>query len=309
VSGALDSVLQWAAGAIGSGAKVVGTESLRPAGSPWLLRFEHHGEIVEAVLKAGRDRDELATEAAALSLAEAHALPTPRLIAADLTGEAAGAMAILFTVLPGSADIPGRAEPRRLRALGAAAAALHAIPLTPVGDLPLRERHMPWIDFAAMRRAGATMPGAEEELSTPLLDAADELLQSVPVPSEATVFVHGDLWTGNTMWDGDAYAGMIDWEAAGAGNCGVDLGSLRLDTALLYGVEFVDDVLIGWQETRGLVAPDVDYWDVVAALNTRADMAGFLPTMHAAGRTDLDGPTLTMRRDAFLRCALDGLGE
>ncbi|HEX7168836.1 MAG TPA: hypothetical protein VF230_17800 [Acidimicrobiales bacterium] len=47
------------------------------------------------VLKAGRDlRTEIATEVAALHLAERHALPTPRVIAADLDGERAGSPAL-----------------------------------------------------------------------------------------------------------------------------------------------------------------------------------------------------------------------
>lgn len=52
-------------------------------------------------------------------------------------------------------------------------------------------------------------------------------------------------------------------------------------------------------------AQDVAVWDIVAALNTPPDMDAFLPTIHQAGRVDLDGPTLSSRRDTFLETAVE----
>ena len=304
MSGPSAAVLRWSAAAVSPQAKVIASTGLRAGGSPWLLRIEHDGSLFRVILKTGDrgQREELATEAAALSLAENSGLAAPRLIAADLVGDEAGGLAVLFTMLDGSADIPAECSPQRLRGAGAAAASIHRVSLRPTDQLPVRRRHMPWIDFSAMR-----MAGDQGEESTPLLDAADELAQSLPEPADAMVFVHGDLWQGNLMWSGDDFAGIIDWEAAGAGSGGVDLGSLRLDAALLYGTERVGDVLAGWEEASGRAADNVAYWDLVAALNTRADMTGFLPTLHEAGRTDLHGPTLTKRRDEFLQSALDRL--
>ena len=301
MDGPAASILAWAARTVHRTGKVVVSQGMRAGGSPWLLRVEGGGAVTDLVLKTGDagQRAELCTEAAALQLAERSSLPAPRLMAADLRGEEAGGLALLITKLEGTADIPLVVRPPRLRALGMAAAALHAVPLAPTPDLPKRERHMPWIDFVAMRREG--------EPSSPLMTAGDDLLQRMPAPEDAPVFVHADLWQGNTMWIDDTYNGMIDFEAAGSGSYGVDLGSLRLDTALLHGMEAADHVLRGWEEAAGHAAENVAYWDAVAALNTRADMTGFLPTIHEAGRTDMNGRRLTERRDAFLRAALESL--
>jgi len=306
-----ESLQRWTERAIGGGTELVAAEPLRPDGRPWLLRFRRAGSVVQAVVKTGDAgwRAELTTEAAALAVAEAHRLAAPRVIAADLVGDDAGALAVLFTFVDGSSHIPLDASRERMRALGAAAAELHAVPRQPCDELPLRERHMPWIDLSSERRAG-------EQPSTPLLDTGDELLlQLLQLPDsvatgEHPVFVHGDLWQGNTMWlSGGTYAGTIDWEAAGAGSYGVDLGSLRLDAALLHGApgDAYDEIVAGWERASGRQAENIAYWDLVAALNTSADMSAFLPTMHQAGRTDLDGPLLTARRDAFLQGALDRL--
>src|ERR1700729_2035279 len=48
-------------------------------------------------------------------------------------------------------------------------------------------------------------------------------------------WVQGDLWRGNTIWNGDFCRGMIDWDAAGAGSPGIDLGTLRSDVAVFFG--------------------------------------------------------------------------
>jgi aminoglycoside phosphotransferase (APT) family kinase protein len=129
-----------------------------------------------------------------------------------------------------------------------------------------------------MRREGHGSP--EIRASTPLLSRADELLAGAAVPVGPTGLVHGDLWEGNTVWHDGELSGTIDWEAAGVGPAGVDLGSLRLDAALLHGLQAADDVLAGWEDAIGSSFEHVAYWDVVAAAQTPADMALFLPTIH-----------------------------
>jgi aminoglycoside phosphotransferase (APT) family kinase protein len=345
MSAPTEQVLGWVTDAVSAGARTPTTidavTSLRAdtdEGGPWLLRITHGRTTVDAVLKSGPPEwHELRTEATALALAEQHQLPAPRLLAAECDGTA-GFLAVLTTVLAGRTTIPRVATPARLHALGAAAAALHAVPLAPRTDLPLRSHHMPWVDRAVERRwarryqattnaqdrdaivaewcSAGPAPSPEqahaalqEVRSTPLLDEADRQLQSVPRPQHDTVFVHGDLWHANTMWDGDSYIGMIDWDAAGAGPYGVDLGSLRWDAAILFGATAPDEILAGWEDASGRAADNVAYWDITAALNTDVDLSSFVGVIHSEGRPDLDAGTLTERRDEFLRASLDRLGR
>jgi aminoglycoside phosphotransferase (APT) family kinase protein len=300
------------------------------------VRIKQRGSILETVLKAGPvvRRSEIACEAAALAFAETKKLAAPRVLATDLEGTT-GSVALLMTKLLGSADVPSVPTHERLHTAGVMAARLHQIPLTPGADLPLRLRHMPWVDFAQERRWAVRYQAAREaereavldEMlrehpgwdpdearrtlsstpSTPLLQFADERIRQLAAPEGDSVFVHGDLWQGNTMWLEGAFVGIIDWEAAGAGHHGVDLGSLRWDAAILFGRSGPAEVLSGWEEAMGREAADVAYWDIVAALNTSADMAQLLPSLHQAGRNDLDPKTLATRQDAFLRAALDQL--
>ncbi|WP_237047886.1 hypothetical protein [Lentzea guizhouensis] len=106
---------------------------------------------------------------------------------------------------------------------------------------------------------------------------------------------------------GDRCTGLVDWDCAGAGPPGVDLGGARFDAALLFGLPAADHVLEGWQRGAGRRAEQVAYWDVVAAVNSLADMSFCLPALHDQGRPDLDADLLRHRRDAFLSTALNRL--
>ena len=163
----IEPVLSWAANHVGHGASVVAAEGLRAGSGPWRLGIDYGGTVLEVVLRVGDPgtRQLLATEAAALALAEEHHLAAPRLLAVDLDGAAAGRPALLMTVLSGSSTIPAAASRARLRALGAAAATLHTVASGPRPGLPRRVRPLDDVDFAAMRRATG---------SSPLLEAAEE---------------------------------------------------------------------------------------------------------------------------------------
>jgi aminoglycoside phosphotransferase (APT) family kinase protein len=286
---------------------------MRAGGNPWLLRLAGAGSTCEVVLKTGDagedlDRRQVLTTVAALELAAGHALPAPRLIAADLDGSAAGTAAVLMTVLAGSSKIPRFASAGRLRALGAAAGALASVALAPRPRLELRTRALYDVDFAAWRTSAGT---------SHLLARAEEQIASLPVPDGELVLVHGDLWQANTIWIGDSCSGMIDWDAAGAGSPGIDLGTLRSDVALFFGssplastgLPAAAEVLAGWQQAAGRPAEHVAYWDAAAALCTVGDMDYCLPgdLLGEVGRPDLNAELLTARRDAFLAAALDDL--
>ncbi len=298
-----ERVLRWVTDAVGGGVRVAAVTGLREDANPWLLRFEPAGRVEAAVLRLGDPTDpehgrRFATEVAALRVAGDHRLPAARLTATDLDGAATGSLAVLTTVLPGHSRIPMVASTERLRGLGAVAAALQSVPLAPGPALPPRTRSIADVDFAAQRR---------EEGTTALLAAAEELLDRLPVPEGPTVFVHGDLWFGNTLWSGDRCTGLVDWDCAGAGSPGIDLGAARFDAALMFGLPAAEQVLAGWQRATGRRADQVAYWDVVAASGTLADMAFCVPALHDQGRSDLDAALLGRRRDAFLSAALSRL--
>lgn len=286
-----DQLRQWVAASAGSA--VAAERGLREGGPPWLLTL---ADGTEVVLREG-DRSPLATEVAALRRLGPGGLPVPRLLAADLDG---ARPLVLTTRLPGTSRTSASPSPDRLRALGAAAALVHAAPAPDDPALPGRDRPIAVVDFAALRR---------ESPVRPLLAEAEAVLAATPPPAGPRVLVHGDLWHGNTLWDGDRLTGLVDWDCAGVGHPGVDVGSLRCDAALFTDrADAADEVLAGYQAVAG-PAPDVARFDVVAALSTPPDLGWFVAAAHDQGRADLDRRTLLTRRDTFLRAALDRLAR
>lgn len=328
-------LLAWAGAAIGPGTRIVEVRSFRPDPKhrgPWLLRIQSRtGELV-ATLKTGplgpaalRNRTDvtahaaLAAEAAGLRLAEEHGLPAPRLLGLDLEG-VSGSLALLSTMLGEVGKTPG---PESMRAFGAATAVLHTVSLSPNSDVELRTRPRHGDDYVWLRKWAARYQAATEsqriEISqqlladrpgwpadglhqrllrtstTPLIQAAEERIAGVTPPDGTTVLVHGDLCAGNTAWSDDGFAGFIDWEGYGAGHYGVDLGNLRFEESLRFGLAAADEILLGWQEASGQDASDIAYWDLVSALNTPADLTPWAPDM--VGGTE--------RRDRFLRAAIE----
>lgn len=338
-----EPLLSWAADAVGTGAKVAAVESLHGGHAPWLVRIDHGGSTRDAVLRTVSGRVfpfQIRTGAAALRVAEQHGLTAPRLLASDLDGRVTGAPATLETAVPGSSGSPATASAERLRTAGAAIAQVHKIPLTPRTDLPLRVRSLQGpgqFDEWALERRWAALyqatpdsekPAVVEELcaltgwgagrarqvmasthSTPLLQRADDTLRAVPRPQGRTVFVHADLWAGNMMWNGDTSVILIDWKDSGVGDAGVDLGHLRMNMAVQYGLDAAAHVLDGWQREMSSDATDVPYWDVVAAVHMPTELDDSEPGFDDQGNNQLrlSGTAMTERRDAFLRNALDQL--
>jgi aminoglycoside phosphotransferase (APT) family kinase protein len=284
--------LGWVADVVGC-SDVVVVRGLREGGSPWLLRARGR----ELVLRVVTDAASLVTEVAALRLAAQVGVPASRLLAHD-DGHAAGVMLVLIERLPGSSQIPREPDPSRLRSLGAVAARLHAVLLEPSAELPRRDRPVEGEDFAKMRR---------EQQAGGLLAEAEALVTQIRPAVARSVFVHGDLWHGNTLWSDGILTGLLDWDCAGVGAPGVDLGSLRCDAAICHGIQATAEILRGWEQEGGHPAEDVAYWDAVAALATPPDMGWFPAVISAQGRPDLDRATLLQRRDTFLSQALDRL--
>lgn len=330
-------LLDWAAKSVRPGSEVVWVRSLQSDQGPWLLRIDHGSGEQMAVLRIpGRvEADQIVVGAAALQVAEEHGLDAPRLIAKDLDGRTAGSPATLETALPGSSASPSKASVARLRDGGAALARVHAVRLPPCPDLPVRHRSCD-VDDWALERRWATLHRATPEderpavaralgeltgwpsrevrralagpRSSPLLQLADERLREVPPPTGGSVFVHGDVWAGNMLWDGDTCIALIDWKSAGVGDPGVDLGNLRMKMAVQYGADAPDHVLEGWQEQSGQAPTNMAYWDLVACVYSPAVLDDYESGFDDHGR-EIDWTAKTRRRDAFLRDALQRLNS
>jgi aminoglycoside phosphotransferase (APT) family kinase protein len=289
-------VLDWVSAILGTEVTVI--RGLHYGGPPWLLRAGNR-EVVLRVAPAKR-ASETATEVAAMTHAARVAgvfLPVADLLGYDFA-ERTGYGLLLLARVPGTSVIPPEPDPERLRAVGAVAARINSIQLAPAPALPVRSRPIEGEDFAGMRR---------EQGASDLLRVAEAVVAETRPDDGWVGLVHGDLWYGNTLWDDGGLTAVLDWDCAGVGPAGIDLGSLRCDAAWCHGLDAAEHVLRGWEAEAGGPASDVSYWDAVAALSSPPDMGWFPTSMAAQGRPDLTREVMLERRDAFLTAALSQL--
>jgi aminoglycoside phosphotransferase (APT) family kinase protein len=203
-------VFDWASAVLDTEVTVL--RGLRHGGSPWLLRAGGR-EVVLRVAR-GEQAAETATEVAAMTYAARVAgaiFPVAELLGYDLA-ERTGYGLVLTACMPGTSVIPPEPDPGRLQALGAAAARISSIEVTPAPALPVRSRPIEAEDFASMRH---------EQGAPDVLRAAEVAVAATRPEDDHLGLVHGDLWYGNTLWDDGRLTAVLDWDCAGVGPAGI----------------------------------------------------------------------------------------
>jgi Ser/Thr protein kinase RdoA (MazF antagonist) len=303
-----DATLGWVADVAAPGGRIVSAGPLAERTSPWWVRIESAAGPLTVVVRArvvgAESRRLIEIESAALQAAARVGVAAARFVAADPMGTVASQPALVSTLVVGSSIVPRSASSDRLRALGRAAGAL-AVNRPPEG-LPRRVRPLEDVDFYALWRARLSALGSGSQTGEPWRSAL-QALDEYDVATVPDALVHGDCWQGNALWVGEEFRGFVDWDAAGAGPPGIDLGTMRLDAALFFGADAMEDVTSGWVDMSGRSVADLAYWDLVAALTTPPDLLEWLPNLQRLGRPDLDAVTIAARREESVRRALTAL--
>ena len=65
---------------------------------------------------------------------------------------------------------------------------------------------------------------------------------------------------------------MVDWTSASWGPAAVDVGHLRWNLALTYGLDAADELLRLHRSRGAPSSPDQPYWDLVTVLDLAVDL-------------------------------------
>lgn len=136
---------------------------------------------------------------------------------------------------------PSRPNPEAAAELGAALARLHASGAPQfgaeedgfIGSLPLPNRPADtWPEFFAVRRVLPYLRlcvdrGQISETDATAVDGAMHRIVELAGPPEPPARIHGDLWSGNVVWNAERHAVLIDPSAYG-GHRETDLAMLAL---------------------------------------------------------------------------------
>jgi aminoglycoside phosphotransferase (APT) family kinase protein len=189
-------------------------------------------------------------EARALNFVAGIPIPTPQLLAADLSGAETGVPTILMSWLPGRVEWEPSNMDGWLRGMTDLLPTIHATPLPPPGVIrpfgTYRQRRYdppPWTRWPGVWQRGV------------------EIVHG-PVPGDHHVFLHRDFHPGNVLWRRGRVSGLVDWQAASIGPASVDVGHCR-SNLLSYGTEVVDRFTTLWEQASGL---SYDPWADVSTI-------------------------------------------
>lgn len=261
--------MRWAAKETGVGSRIRSVEPLGRGG--WhvnhaLTIADQSGGIHHVVLRRwarpgweSSDPDFTAErETKVLAFLERAAFPAPRVIAADCRGTQCGVPALLLTRLAGGPAARVEDE-SSLWQLAQTLARIHDLDLGQT-SLP---GYRPYVDLRA-RSIPVWLAGE-------VWGRAVETVQSEPRQPGAR-FIHRDYHPGNTLWSGRRLTGVVDWTQASVGPVEVDVGHMRWNLVVEYGLEAADGFLNSYKVVTRSRLPHQPYWDLVAVLDLVLDM-------------------------------------
>lgn len=240
-----------------------------------------------------------------LQLLEQLGLPAPRPVWFDPTVVTFGTPAMLMTRLPGGGDLRPRDPAAWLRQQAEALAMIHQAPLDGV-DLSFLPG---WgLDGGQPATLPATLRErlADDADGAALLPVLDHWLPRIePV---ASVLLHGDYWTGNTLWRRGKLEAVVDWDQAELGSPARDLGSCRGDLVMLAGEDAPEQFRCDYERATGARPRQLFIWDLLAAATALAYLGQYLTGYHDLGRTDLTPALVRARLRSLIGRALVDAG-
>ena len=116
--------------------------------------------------------------------------------------------------------------------------------------------------------------------------------------------VHGDFWTGNTLWRDDQLAAIVDWEECGLGDPAFDVAYCAADMRYQGLDDAADHFGETYRSDSGRDLDTYDYWNLVALCRPMPDIAGWLADWQRLGRRALTAEQVRNRHTELIDQAL-----
>ncbi|MBB1157250.1 fructosamine kinase family protein [Amycolatopsis sp. DR6-1] len=239
---------QQSEGPAAAAARLTGFETVShgPSGTLSEIVLTDGNQRYETVVKRGHTPGATRAEAAGLRwLAEADAVRIPRVHGADDTWLVLDRVA---EATPSHAEEFGR-DLARLHAAGAPAFGAPppgGLPDAWIGTAPMRNTPSDsWPEWYAEHRILPYVRMASDLLDPAVFERACARIPSIAGPPEPPARLHGDLWSGNVLWDSGG-AVLID-PAAHGGHRETDLAMLHL-----FGCPQLERIVAAYDEVAPL---------------------------------------------------------
>ena len=238
------------------------------------------GSYVRLVVKLLIDDPDPARASAdyhGLRIARKHGIPAPEPLLLDETGSVLGMPGIV------TAFVEGRqiADPEDPAAWAATLARL----LVRIHDVSPSARDRKHIFdgnalglYFLQGRWPEKMAG--HPLSSDIYGAVRELQQTAE--GSPAVFVHMDYWPGNVLWHKELVSAVLDWDAAGYGDRGLDVAYFRMNM-YLRGIKEAADVFLGCYEAECGPVRNLGFWELAAAARALPNPVLWIPASRELG--------------------------
>ncbi|OBZ08664.1 phosphotransferase family protein [Bacillus sp. FJAT-26390] len=203
-------------------------------------------------------------EAESLRLVAQTAVPTPRILAYDVTGDSCGIPAVLMTQLAGTVVLRPPSMESWIDGLAETLAQIHKV----------EADHFTWTYFTYQDLS--TFESPSWSTYTECWDKVVALVKG-PQPKAKPSLIHRDYHPANVVWKDGKASGVVDWVNACRGPAGIDVGHCRVDLAQLYDVETADAFLKAYMKYAGPSFQYEPYWDLLSLV----DILFGQPTVYA----------------------------
>lgn len=284
--------MEWAARAVGDGARVVSARRLRGGTSSAMheLVIERRGGGRErVVLRRYVRADWLVREpdlaVRALRLASRAEVATPEVIAVDEEGSESDVPSVLMSQVAGRVRMVPRDLDGWLRQLAEVLPAIHAVEGDELGEV---QRYQTWADLDGL--------AAPEWTGEPEAWAAVIALAQGPRPRVRQRFIHRDYHPMNVLWSRGRLSGVVDWTNASVGPPGNDVGWCRGNLVASHGLKAAERFREFYEAVAGVEQHPV--WDALVLIEGLPEPGG-LAQLHDVGLTSLTRRTLRARFDRY----------
>lgn len=290
---------------------VVGTSVLPGGLSSWMTTIEIEradGSLHRLVVRRGRRPDAqrhtlpFSAEFELLGYLDARGLPVARPRAFDDSARILPQAYVVLDYVEGATRFTTDDPVGMAVQMADVLAAIHDVDATSASlpTLPLQlDRMQEWVITDLDRRPPD--PSLREEL------IRNHLHAHWPPSATDLRLLHGDYFPGNIVWEGDAIAAVIDWEAAAIGDPMADIATTRLDLRWAFGAEMAEAFTNRYLNITSRSTATLPVWELVVSLRPAGAISLWATDMVAHGRPDITADAMRREQHDYVDSALERL--